>query len=974
MIIIPQSSRLAIASLCLFAVFADQEFPPGRPPSIGGEFEVELCDMPCQNNGKCVAFDSDNDGFLDPQCLCNTTFQGDLCETPRSCSLACENGGTCSSGDAWWLMLADDRSLPLLQEILYRCSIEGGKCEIPFSDQSGRCVCPFGTNGPLCENTCNLSCQNGGECIFSGSEQRCRCADNFYGDQCENVCSKGCLNDGVCLAYPSSDVAGGFEEQCICRAGFEGEQCETVTACPMSCQNEGACKFRESWIFEENREDGFILQYWQSMIERCTVRNLPIADCLRVEEPTPYCDCPPTTFGNTCGITCDLDCQNGSTCQFNGRDKFCPCEIGFAGDLCQFECTKGCVNGACNADATGQWCQCSPFFDGDLCETERACDKTCFNDGKCEFLEGFREYNEKYFEECVRQNFGGCPGPEDVQRCACTDGFVGNDCSQPCPCQNGGTCRGNYYNRKLEDDEGEYIDDQLYYEENEEEEQDDAIGYFCQCPFGHYGQNCQFKFDSESCELTCENGGYCTQDFAWNEDGSVPDDDQFGNSYNNNNNNNQNQNYYDYNNAQTGRQSNNNNNSGGATTDVPPTVQPPFEYCTCPEGFTGTSCETQIDACHNQCKNGGVCVTDNISTQDLGNRALQVATSSPTSAPVRRTQDAPTTPPIFAPTTSPTRPTLFPGSCSCPEGYSGDLCERKTCGSGYCSHGGSCIELPSGQTTLAGDDYVCDCSTSTLEETVGIGRNCDAIVYSTCSFFSSKMNPNEAWSCAGYGKCFKEGQDSIPQCSCDTTFTGPRCEFDINDPKDVAWSECSLECSNGGVCLKGATKPIADIFIPFTEGTKKSGLFDYQTPDFEYCYCPDGFFGVQCDKQYDICGNREHICFHGSKCKNDSGAWGCDCRGTESAGLYCQYKATDDCGDSNLDTFCTNEAACTLDSSSDALCTCVEGWEGTKCEIEVKLAAPSGGEGGWSSAPTLAGTLLSVLSVALLSVALVTIA
>jgi hypothetical protein len=237
---------------------------------------------------------------------------------------------------------------------------------------------------------------------------------------------------------------------------------------------------------------------------------------------------------------------------------------------------------------------------------------------------------------------------------------------------------------------------------------------------------------------------------------------------------------------------------------------------------------------------------------------------------------------------------------------------------------------------------------------------------------NTKLNPNEPWVCAGYGRCYKDADPtSTPECSCGTEmYTGPRCEFNITDPKDVAWSECNLQCSNDGICLKGAVKPIAEIFIPFIEGTKKSGLFDYETPEFEYCYCPDGFFGVQCDKQYDICGRRDHICFHGSKCKNDGGEWGCDCEGTESAGLYCQYKATDDCGDGDLELFCTNKATCTLDSSSNAVCACSEGWEGSKCETEVKLASTSGGGDEWSSA-SVAGRLVSMLSIAVLSIALV---
>lgn len=184
-------------------------------------------------------------------------------------------------------------------------------------------------------------------------------------------------------------------------------------------------------------------------------------------------------------VTCDLDCQNGFTCQFsyNGANQICSCEIGFAGDLCQFECTKGCVGGACIANVTDQWCQCSPFHEGDLCETERACEKTCLNDGKCEFFEGIRFNNGKYLDECIFHNFGNCPGPEDVQRCTCTRDFVGNDCSQPCPCQNGGTCS-TWYNG------GNGTQDYYDFEENDE---DDAV-YFCQCPFGYYGKGTQLRF------------------------------------------------------------------------------------------------------------------------------------------------------------------------------------------------------------------------------------------------------------------------------------------------------------------------------------------------------------------------------------------------------------------------------------------------------------------------------------------------
>ena len=50
-------------------------------------------------------------------------------------------------------------------------------------------------------------------------------------------------------------------------------------------------------------------------------------------------------------------------------------------------------------------------------------------------------------------------------------------------------------------------------------------------------------------------------------------------------------------------------------------------------------------------------------------------------------------------------------------------------------------------------------------------------------------------------------------------------------------------------------------------------------------------------------------------------------------------------------------------------CACKEGWEGSKCETEIKLAAPAGGGDSWSSA-TATGTFVSVVSLLMLSLAI----
>ena len=297
------------------------------------------------------------------------------------------------------------------------------------------------------------------------------------------------------------------------------------------------------------------------------------------------------------------------------------------------------------------------------------------------------------------------------------------------------------------------------------------------------------------------------------------------------------------------------------------------QFCRFKDGYSGQFCELEESGCSLECQNG-VCISGEVKVQGGHARVLEEAAA---------VQD---------------------DYCQCQDGYSGDLCEKKSCGSGYCSNAATCIELPAGQKTVTGDDYVCDCSTSSFNDIFATDRHCETTAYSVCSKPSD--GPNEAFFCSNSGSCTSDAS-----CACFDTYFGPRCEYSVYDDKDLDWGECRLECKHGGICLKGYVKPVAELFFPFLEATKKSQLFNYSsTSDFEYCHCPKGFFGVQCENQYELCGRGEHICFHGSKCRNSGGEWGCDCAGTESAGLYCQYQATDDCGDSEPETFCTNDSTC----------------------------------------------------------------
>ena len=63
---------------------------------------------------------------------------------------------------------------------------------------------------------------------------------------------------------------------------------------------------------------------------------------------------------------------------------------------------------------------------------------------------------------------------------------------------------------------------------------------------------------------------------------------------------------------------------------------------------------------------------------------------------------------------------------------------------------------------------------------------------------------------------------------------GPLCEF---EEKAFDYSECVMECQNGGICRKGAK----DVSFLNKFGLHRRGLLGGRyNHDFEHCVCPRG--------------------------------------------------------------------------------------------------------------------------------------
>ena len=273
--------------------------------------------------------------------------------------------------------------------------------------------------------------------------------------------------------------------------------------------------------------------------------------------------------------------------------------------------------------------------------------------------------------------------------------------------------------------------------------------------------------------------------------------------------------------------------------------------------------------------------------------------------------------------------------CVCAPGFDGELCEvdKTPCGpDAFCFHGGTCVERIVNEEIL----HHCDCSTASTDTTDYAGRFCQ---FEATSYCTKTAGLNGHLFCVNGGECREDNPHK--GCICDSQYAGFSCEFvkeefvqqeegqtnvtaPVDEPTVIA---CDLVCKNEGVCRHGVKNSayVGDLQL------HSSHL--QPTEDLMHCVCPDGFAGLYCEEEVDVCGENEHMCLHGSKCiLNSDGEYACDCQQADADHSETGYFAGDSC-EHPVNDICTDEKP----GPSQPLLFCVNGG---KCLDHVELTDP----------------------------------
>ncbi|KAJ0180839.1 hypothetical protein K1T71_002924 [Dendrolimus kikuchii] len=318
--------------------------------------------------------------------------------------------------------------------------------------------------------------------------------------------------------------------------------------------------------------------------------------------------------------------------------------------------------------------------------------------------------------------------------------------------------------------------------------------------------------------------------------------------------------------------------------------------CYCKPGYTGDSCEQDIDEClSSPCKNGGTC-------QNLENNYECTCMEGFEGKDCSINIDECLASPCAAGATCVDGVASY--SCLCQEGLTGpnceidiDDCESQPCVHGVCRDGVN--------------SYTCDCT-----DTGYTGDEC-----------SVNIDECAPQPCRNGGTCLDAINDY--HCNCYPAYTGKNCETDI--------SECESEpCKYDGVCLErsNASLYLAADSPPVQVGPQPQMLlpavfyqpFSRENASGFECVCVEGTEGSRCETNINECESSP--CGYG-KCVDGIGTYTCECNAGYE-GEHCEIEIDE----------CQRYQPCAhgrcVDGRASYQCVCEPGWGGRNCSVVLE--------------------------------------
>ncbi|KAM7367654.1 hypothetical protein PAMP_013939 [Pampus punctatissimus] len=308
--------------------------------------------------------------------------------------------------------------------------------------------------------------------------------------------------------------------------------------------------------------------------------------------------------------------------------------------------------------------------------------------------------------------------------------------------------------------------------------------------------------------------------------------------------------------------------------------------CVCPPQWEGKTCQIEINGCHGQCQNGATCKEG-----QRGYHCLCLPGYMGTHCEIQRNM-------------CDSRPCQNGGQChavldvfvcECPQEFSGQLCEipswspSDACEPNPCENEAKCHSMD--------QDFYCACPEGYEGKTCErLKENCqttpcqviDSCTVAVATNDSAGVRHISSNVCGPRGRCINQPAGNFT-CVCDPGFSGIYCHENIND--------CiNSPCRNGGTCIDGVNS-------------------------FQ-CFCPDGWEGKLCDLNVNEC--RHNPCKNGGRCIDLVNDFYCECANNWK-GKTCHSR------ENQCDaTTCSNGGTC-YDHRDAFRCACPPGWGGNTC-------------------------------------------